>query len=249
MVFAEIVPKSLGVAYSRVAAPWFAWPIQGMVWALYPFVRAGEGLTALLAPRRGREGPSEEEIIALASLGARGGAISPKEAHWVQHVLRLNDVAAVDIMTPRPVMRTLLGEKTIGELGPELLTLNFSRIPVVTEEGPDFITGIALRRKLVNAYLEGRRDAKVADLQETALFVPATMRGHQLLHFFIEHKMHLAVVVDEYGGVMGLVTLEDVIEAMLGEEIVGEFDAHPDLRQYARERAAARFKRQPGGDR
>jgi CBS domain containing-hemolysin-like protein len=246
LIFSEIVPKSIGVAFSRTLAPWLAWPIQVMVWALLPLVWLGEQLARLISPRRQIPGPSEDEIIALAMLSARGGGILAKEAHWVRHVLRLNDVTAGDIMTPRPVMQTLEGGRTVGELAGDLQALGYSRLPVTTADGPDHITGIVMRRRIVNAFLEGERERTVAELQQPASFVPATTRGHQLLDLFIRQKSHLAIVVDEYGGTMGVVTLEDVIEAMLGEEIVGEFDEHADLRDYARKRAAARIK--PRGD-
>jgi len=242
LLFAEIVPKSLGVTHSRVLAPWLAWPIQALVWVLSPVVWMGDLLASVLKSRRTGGGPSEEEIVALAGLGVRCGTILPQEEHCIRHVLRLNNVTAREIMTPRPVLFTLRGDRVVGDMAAELQTLNFSRIPVVTEEGPDHITGIVMRRRIVNAFVEGRRELKIADLQQPALFVPATMRGHQLLHFFTERKSHLAIVVDEYGGTMGAVTLEDVIETMLGEKIVGELDPHPDLRQYARERAAERLK-------
>ena len=242
LAFAEIVPKSLGVMHSRTLALWLVWPIQAMVWALLPIVWAGELVARVVGSPRAAGNPSEEEIIALARLGARGGTILPQEEHWVRNVLRLNNVTAGEIMTPRPVLFTLLGDRTVGDVVAKLPALHFSRIPVVTDEGPDHITGIVMRRRIVNAFLEGRRDVTVADLQQPALFVPTTMRGHQLLNLFIERKSHIAVVVDEYGGTMGAVTLEDVIEAMLGEEIVGELDPHPDLRQYAREQAAEKLK-------
>lgn len=242
LLIGEIVPKSLGVGYARRLIGLLTWPIQAMVWMLYPLVRGGEAMMRFLMPRQRAAGPSEEDILTATRMGVRGGTILPREAHWVAHVLKLNDVTAADIMTPRPVMTTLTDNLTIGELRERISSIVFSRIPVTSEDGPDHITGIVLRRRIVNNLLAGKLTTRLSELQIPAKFVPATMHGHQLLHFFITERMHLAIVVDEYGGTMGLVTLEDVLEAMIGEEIVGEFDPHPDLRQYARERALAGMK-------
>ena len=241
LVVAEIVPNSLGVGYARTLAPWLAWPIQGLIWMFYPLVHAGELLTKLLKPGGKDAGPSEEEIVARASLGARGGAIMHREARWVKGVLELDNHTARDIMTPRPVLATIVGTRTVEDLANDLANLEFSRFPVTTEEGVDHITGVVMRRDLVNSFLAGHRGLTVAELQKPAHFVPEATRGHQLLRTFIKEKTHQAVVVDEYGGTVGVVTLEDVIETILGEEIVDEFDAHPDLREVARRRAAIQF--------
>jgi CBS domain containing-hemolysin-like protein len=242
LVVCEIVPKSLGVGYAGGLAPLLAWPIQVLVWALYPVVSFGEWLTSLVAPRRVGLAPAEDEIIALAHLGALHGSILPEEEKWVHGVLRLNDKTAGKLMTPRTVLTTLEGQRTVGDIEKEISSLRHSRIPVTTDEGPDKILGVVLRRNLVNAVLEGRREVRVQDLAQAALFVPASMRGHQLLSAFVEQKNHLAIVVDEYGGTMGVVTLEDVIEAMLGTQIVGELDPHPDMRAYARSQAKKKMK-------
>ena len=242
LVFGEIVPKTLGVGYARRLAAVLAWPLQILVWVSFPFVRLGEWLARLFLPRRGPEGPSEDEILALASLGVRGGTILPEEAHWIRHILLLNDKTAGGLMTPRPVLTTLLGSRTIGEIEKEIPSLEHSRIPVITAEGSDHVIGVVLRRRLVNALMQGQRDVPVLEFAQPATFVPSSMRGHQLLTTFIEKKKHLAVVVDEYGGTMGVVTLEDVIEAMLGTQIIGELDRHPDMRAYARSRAKSKLK-------
>ncbi len=240
LVFSEILPKSLGVGYAGALAPLLAWPIQISVWALYPVVSASEWLTRRIAPRRGGHAPAEDEIIALAHLGALHGSILPEEEKWVHGVLRLNNKTAGDLMTPRTVLTTLEGQRTIGEIEKEIPSLRHSRLPVTTDEGPDQVTGVVLRRDLVDAAVQDKHDLRVQDLARPALFVPASMRGNRLLSTFIANKTHLAIVVDEYGGTMGVVTLEDVIEAILGAQIVGEFDPHPDMRAYARSRAKAK---------
>jgi len=241
LLFAEIVPKSLGVGYSRKLAPLLAWPIQALVYVSWPFVRFGEALAKVLTPRKDKSGPSEEEIIALARLGVRGGKILPAAGWWIKHMRSLNDVTPDEMMTPRPVMTTLIGTRLIGDLATEIPSLQHSRIPVTSEDGPDHILGFVLRRELVDACVTGNKDKRVEELVHKVMFVPAATRGHQLLSLFIENKTHLAIVVDEYGGTMGLVTLEDVIETMLGTQIVDEFDPHPDMREFARLRAAAKI--------
>jgi magnesium and cobalt exporter, CNNM family len=245
LVLAEIIPKSLGVGYARTLAPVLSWPIQALVWAFYPLVNVGEWLTRRFTPKQRDEGPSQEDIVTLATMGARDGTIMHMEAKWIKGVLELDSLTAREIMTPRPVVTTLVSDMPVSELGAKLAELDYSRVPVTTAEGLDHITGVVMRRRLVNAFLEGHLDLKVADLQQPAKFVPGSMRGHQLLRTFIQEKTHLVIVVDEYGGTMGVVTLEDVIEAMIGEEIVDEFDEHADLREYARLQAAGRLEEEP----
>lgn len=245
LLFAEIIPKSLGVGYSRKLAPRLAWSIQALVYISWPFVRLGEALAGFFSPRGGKSGPSEDEIIALARLGVRDGKILPEEGWWIKNILRLNDITASEMMTPRPVMTTLVGSRLVSDIAAEIPSLQHSRIPVTSEEGPDHILGFVLRRELVDACITGLQEKRVEELAHKTLFVPAATRGHQLLSFFIESKTHLAIVVDEYGGTMGLVTLEDVIETMLGTQIIDEFDPHPDMREYARSRAAEKVEK-PG---
>lgn len=242
LFFSEITPKSLGVGHSRTLAPLLAWPIQGIIWIFYPLVHVGEWIARLLSPARKGEGPSEDEIVTLAALGAKGGAIMTKEAQWVRNVLRLNNAVAGQIMTPRPVLVTVAGRKTVGELADELTKLGFNRLPVVSEEGVDHVTGIVLRSQLFDAVLKGEKNKRVEELQRPVNFVPASMPGHELLRRFIDNRTHMAIVLDEYGGTAGVVTLEDVVEEMLGEEILDEFDTHSDLREFARRKAAKKFK-------
>lgn len=242
LVLAEIVPKSLGVGFARSLAPLLAWPIQALVWAFFPLVHAGEWLTRIIVPRHRKRGPEEDEIMALARLGAHYGTILPEEERWIRSMLHLNDHTATDMMTPRPVLTTLVGSRTVSEIEADIPALMHSRIPLTTEEGPDHILGVVLRRKLFDAVVKKQKHRKLEELAGPALFVPATMRGHQLLLNFIEKKTHMAIVMDEYGGTMGVVTLEDVIEVMLGTQIVDEFDLHPDMRAYARSRAKEKMK-------
>lgn len=242
LIFAEIVPKSLGVSFSRQLAPMLSLPIQLMVWAFWPLVRFGELITNIIRPSQEDSGPSEDEIMAMAHLGAQGGGILPEEEEWVKNVLRLNDKTAGDLMTPRPVVSTLVASRTVGEVEKELPLLFHSRIPVITEEGPDHVVGIVMRRSLVDAVVKGDKDLLIKDLARKEMRVDMETPSHALLKMFISQKNHLAVVVDEYGGTQGVVTLEDVIEEMLGEEIVDEFDRHTDMQEFARTQAASKVK-------
>jgi CBS domain containing-hemolysin-like protein len=200
-------------------------------------VRIGEWIAKTLSPSQQQGGPEEAEIIALAKLGAKSGAIMKKEEKWVRNVLQLNEKTAGEIMTPRTVLTTLRGSLTIGEIERQIPSLHHSRIPVTTEKGADEIIGIVMRRWLVDALIKGKREKKVEELVRPALFVSDEIKGHQLMELLVSKRSHMAVVVDEFGGTMGVVTLEDVIEEMLGFEIVDEFDPHPDMREFAEAQA------------
>ncbi len=156
-------------------------------------------------------------------------------------MLRLNDVTARDIMTPRTVVFKLAADTTVGGLAEQAEKVPYARIPVYDPDDPENWLGVVLRRNILARLARDEFDTAVGSLCRPLHFVPGTIAGHQLLSEFLKRREHLFGVLDEYGAVDGVVTLEDVLETLIGEEIVDETDAVVDLQAAARARRAKRL--------
>lgn len=183
---------------------------------------------------------NESEIMLLAKIGYQEGIIEDDEAEMIQRVFLLNDLAASDLMTPRTALTYLRGDLSLAASRVEIVTSQHTRI-IVIEESLDRVIGVALKDELLTAMVEGKRDRKIAEFIRKVRFVPETIQADRLLKLFQKSRSHLAVVVDEYGTVSGVVTLEDVLEVLTGE-IVDETDRIIDLQAAARKRLARMLK-------
>jgi CBS domain containing-hemolysin-like protein len=173
-------------------------------------------------------------------MAAKSGNLSPHEMRWVENALGLDKVSARDLMTPRTVVQSVSIDMTVGALADVLRTMRHSRLPVYEAGDYDRVVGMVHRRDLYDAVTDGALDQPLAELVLPLEFVPDSMKAPQLLEKFIRDKRHMVAVIDEYGGFEGIVTLEDVLECMLGLEIVDEHDEHIDMQELARRRARAR---------
>ena len=169
---------------------------------------------------------SEEEITALTRLGQQTGAIEKDESELIQRVFRLNDVTAWDIMTPLSQIDAIDGRRTLGEVRSELMTLTHTRLPV-HEGSLDKVSGVVHLRDMLQALSDGKEMMPVRVLAKPPTFIPDTAAGDDLLRHFQRTKQHLAIVVDAFGTVLGLLTLEDVLEELVGD-IVDETDVEPE---------------------
>lgn len=241
LVFSEILPKSIGVRYAPALVPFLAGPLQFLIWVSWPVARPARLLMSRMTGGTTIPGPSEEEVIALSQLAWRSGKLTAGELAWIENSLRLDLVSAYDLMTPRTVVQTLATDRRIGDLARETSTLRHSRFPVVADGDPDKVVGFVLRRDVVDAIASGQPSRTIGEITRTLQFVPDTMKGPALLQKLIKDKVHMVAVTDEYGGFEGIVTLEDVLEHLLGEEIVDEHDDHVDMQELARRRARGRM--------
>jgi CBS domain containing-hemolysin-like protein len=220
LIFSEIIPKTLGVSYATRLAPIFSLHIQVLIWILYPAVIMSELITDLFKPKAKDTFPTEEDILSVASLGVRSGGILPEEFKWLKNILRLNNVQAKDMMTPRDLIVHLASEDRLNEVKNDSKSWSHSRLPLFRDGDPDRPAGMVMRREVVAAIREGRDESNLLELVKPAQVVPSTMAGHEILQEMIHTRQQLFLVVDEDGKTLGLITLEDVIEEMLGEEIV-----------------------------
>lgn len=238
LLCSEVVPKTIGVVYSRELAGVVARPIQAMVWVLGPLVWLTGLVTQLLSRGRVQSQVSGEELRVMARLGMKTGAIEAAEAAVIENVLTLTGRTAADIMTPRTVVFSLRASLTLRELQGSGRSVDYSRVPVY-DDGPDDVVGMVHLREVLTAMANGQVDRTLESFMRPLDFVPGTISADRLLRRFLERRQHMAMVIDEYGGLDGLVTLEDVLEEILGEEIVDEFDPAVDMRELARRRRRA----------
>lgn len=235
LVVSEIMPKTAGVIYSRPLSLHIARPLKWLVWLLRPLVWLASSLTRAVAGGRKPEGISDEEILTLTRLGHQEGTIDKDEAAVIHNILALEEKTVRQVLTPRTVLFALSGEISVRTAYKEPKVLTHSRIPVYFKNLDD-IAGIVHRRDILKAVAADRFDAKIESLMRPAHFVPARMKLNRALQLFLERGVHLFVALDEFGGTSGVVTLEDVLETILGKEIVDEFDEVADLRQLAQKR-------------
>lgn len=234
LALTEIIPKSLGVRYAWQLGTRITWPLQLMIWLVWPLVWLARKATRLVAGSSGT-GPSEEEVVALSRLAARSGVLSPEEHRWVRNALRLNRVTAGEIRTPRPVVETIPADTLIADVVKDPSRWVHSRVPVVAVEGDDQIIGLMRRREAFDA-ASSAGALRVRDIMHAIEFVPESMSARVLLSKFVGQRVHMLGILDQYGTFQGVVTLEDVLESLLGEEIVDEHDVVEDWQAFARTR-------------
>lgn len=233
LVVSEIVPKTLGALYWRQLAPLCAQVLRGVIWTMYPLVVFAQGLTRLMSRGAPQHSISREEFTALAELGVREGVFSAEEASQVASLMRFRALTAEDVMTPRPVIFALDENKTVAAALREQGQLPFSRIPLY-RGSHDNIHGFIRKDDLLMAAVS-QPDTPLADLRRNLLAVPENQPLAVLLRKMVDSRDQIALVVNEYGGVLGVVTMEDLIETLLGLEIVDETDKTIDMQALARE--------------
>lgn len=233
LFLSEIIPKTLGAVYWRSLTGFTAQFVRGLISLLYPLILVSELLTKWIARGKKVHAFSRDEFIAMAGLGEKSGHIRGDESRIIGNLLRLDSLTARDIMTPRTVMVALKKDMTVLEALEELAEKPFSRLPVYGKNMDD-IHGFVLKDDILLNHAQGRPDIKLETLQHEMKFVPAEKSLSNLLDFLLDQRIHIALVVGTYGGTAGLLTLEDVVETLLGMEIVDENDAVQDMQSLAR---------------
>ena len=231
-VVATSLPRTWAVLNPDRAALAAARPIRALVRfsPLRIASRALIGLTNLLLPGKGlAQGPyvSEEELLAVAELGVEEGVIEEDERALIESIIEFGDTVVREVMVPRPDMVTVAGDFRVADVMEVMLLNGYSRLPVCGD-GIDDVVGLAYAKDLMRAERDGKEGRPVAELARPARYVPETKRVPDMLREMQGEKFHMAIVVDEYGGTAGLVTLEDIIEELVGE-IVDEFDVEDPI--------------------
>lgn len=241
LVVSEIIPKTLGALYWRQMAPFCAQVLRCVIWSMYPLAVFAQSLTRLLSKGGAPHSISREEFTALAELGVREGVFTAEESSQVASLMRFRALAARDVMTPRPVIFSLDESLSVATALKANTRFPFSRIPLFSEQH-DNIHGFIRKDDLLMAAVN-RPEIALTELRRDLLTVPETQPLADLLRKMVENRDQIALVVNEYGGVMGLVTIEDLTETLLGMEIVDETDNAIDMQALARELWVKRARR------
>ncbi|MEB3230889.1 MAG: hemolysin family protein [Leptolyngbyaceae bacterium] len=236
IIFGEILPKTLGERFAEPISLVVAFPVRTLTTILSPFIWIVEHVTTPISQGRTMPVTNEAEIQFLAKIGRQAGSIEDDEAELIQRVFHLNDVTAADLMTPRVALTALKGDRILAEAKAEIIASPHSRI-VIYKESIDEVIGIALKDNLLTALIDNQGEQAIVNLTRRVQFVPESIRADRLLHQFQSTREHLVIVSDEYGGVSGVVTLEDVLEELI-DEIVDETDTAVDLQATARRKRA-----------
>ena len=241
LVFSEIIPKTLGANYWQALAPLFGRLIEGLTILLFPFVWLSEKLTRLISRRDASSSFSRDEMEAMAEIGEKEGLLETKELKIVKNLMRLRLLSARDIMTPRSVIFSASGQLSVGEFFSRYADKPFSRIPIY-EGGADDVTGFVLRSDLLIAQAKDQFDKKLSEFKRDFLVMLDVFSASELFDRLMHEKSHIALLVDEYGSVQGLVTLEDIMETLIGLEITDELDKVEDMQVLAHKRWRARME-------
>lgn len=235
LVFSEIIPKTLGAVYAKALTPFTAYSLRVLLVALKPAVFLSEFVTRSMRPSEEAPTVTRSELQVMARISAEEGGIQERENRIVANLLQLAEVQVETIMTPRTVMVTLQEDETVGDVMRSHAILPFSRLPVYGESADD-IKGYVLRHELYIRAAADEHDVKLREIARRLDVVPETNSVADALDDFIAKQDHIFLVIDEYGGTAGLITMEDAVETLLGIEILDESDPVPDLRELARRR-------------
>ncbi len=235
LVLTEIFPKTIGARYWRELAGVSAIIIRAMIFITYPLVIASSFITKIFSSKSVEQTTSREEISVLANIGAEEGVFGEKENKIIQNLIRLKSIKTYEVMTPRVVVSVADENMELDDFLKNKEYLRFSRIPVYSEND-EHITGYVFRQTVFEKLAEDKVGLKLKDLKREIVFIPNSKPLLGVWELLLEKKEHIAVVVDEYGGMDGIVTMEDIIETLLGFEIVDEKDTIADMQQFARER-------------
>lgn len=242
LVFSEIIPKTLGATYWQQLAPVMGVLIAWLTRLLLPFVWLSEKLTRLLS-RSGISAYtfSRDEMTAMAKIGREEGLLDVKELKIVTNLMKLHRLSVRDIMTPRPVIFSVPEKMNVQDFFAAHSEKPFSRIPVYGRNADD-ITGYVLKNDLLTAQAKDDFDKHLSDFKRDFLIVPDKLVASDLYDRLMYEKSHIALIVDEYGAVQGLVTLEDVVETLIGLEITDESDKVEDMQALAHKRWRERME-------
>ncbi len=242
LVLSEIIPKTLGAIYWRQLAPIVVRLLVPTTLLMWPLVKMAQGLTKLLARGGKQAAVSREELAALADLGAREGVVDEEESRILGNLFRLEEVRVRDIMTPRTVVFSLPASQTVDETLAEHPQIRFSRLPIYGKDFDD-VVGFVLRHDLMLRAAEGRGETTLEELSRPIEAVSEKLSLRGLFERFMDRRAHVALVLGEYGGTSGIVTLEDLVETLLGLEIVDEVDRVEDMQELARQKWRERAAR------
>ena len=234
LVITEIIPKTIGARYWKSLAKLTLNIINIMLFITYPLVIFSTKITKLITNNKKENITSREEISALAQIGTNQGVFSENENKIIQNILRLQKIKVTQIMTPRVVVTSINENLTLADFQNDKKYLNFSRIPTYSKQNEKITGYVFLQDILKEISAQKNHNLLIKKFKRNVLTIPSSITVYNLWEKMLEEKEHISIVVDEYGGLSGITTMEDVIETLIGLEITDENDTIIDMQKYAK---------------
>ncbi|WP_018984778.1 CNNM domain-containing protein [Salinimonas chungwhensis] len=243
LVFSEIIPKTVGATYWRALAPVTAFFLKYLIIVMYPFVVMSEKLTRGFKEDSPLRGLSRDELQAMAELSGQEGQLAQQEAALMQSLLSMHELKVKDALTHRTEMFSVSEEMTVETFFSQHANIEYSRIPIFEKDDSENISGFVLRSDLLVAQAKGEVNKPLKDYAMSMVTVLNSMPLPTIFDQFLQKRVHILLVVDEYGGLEGIVTLEDLLENLLGVDIMDEKDTNVSMRRFAHMMAKRRERR------
>ena len=243
LILSEIIPKTLGANHWQKLVPFTVNTLEIIIFLLYPLVWVSQIITRALKRDKSQSVFSRSEFLAMAEIGVTEGVVEQQDSEIIGNLLQMVTVRAKDIMTPRTVVRLASEQQTIKDFYKTTGELPFSRIPLYEGKENEHIVGYFLKAELLESLVLGNGDLHLSTIKRNISVVHENLPISDLFNQFLEKREHIALVVDEYGGMAGIVTMEDVMETLLGMEITDESDNTVDMQALARKNWEARARR------
>lgn len=242
LVLSEIIPKTFGATYWQRLAPFTVNSLTVVIILLYPLVWMSQQITRVM--KKGSKGSvfSRSEFLAMAEIGVEEGHVDPRQSEIIQNLFDLHAVPVKDVMTPRTVVTSAPQDMKIREFFELNKKLPFSRVPLYEGESKEAVTGYFMKDTLLSSLLHDMGDRPLGILRREIMVVPDSTGIRDVFNSFLERQEQIALVVDEFGGMAGIVTMEDLVETLLGTEIIDEYDDVADMRAVAKRRWEAHAK-------
>ncbi len=242
LILSEIIPKTIGANRWKSLAPFTVRSIGVLLWVLHPLVWLSQRITKTLKKDKARSIFSRADLAASVRESEQSGALDESESAIIKNLLAFEKKTVRDIMTPKTVALMADEETPLREFYDQNQPLPYSRIPIF-KETRDHVTGIILKDELLQNLVEGKDSASLKEIKRSIDFIQDTTALPELFQSLTKEKQHLFIVSDDFGVVVGIVTMEDMFETLLGQEIVDETDAHVDLQKLAKEQWEERNKK------
>lgn len=243
LILSEIIPKTLGANHWQKLVPFTVGTLDIIIIALYPLVWLSQIITRSLKKDKSQSVFSRSEFLAMAEIGVTEGMVEQQDSEIIANLLRLKSVRTADIMTPRTVVRLASEQQTIKDFYKDAGELPFSRIPLYEDDIKEHVSGYCIKAELLESLVLGKGDLALGTIKRDIIVVPEGLPISDLFTLLLEKREHIVLVVDEYGGMAGIVTMEDIMETLLGMEITDESDSTVDMQALARKNWEARARR------
>ncbi|MEZ5007633.1 MAG: CNNM domain-containing protein [Chitinophagales bacterium] len=240
LILSEIIPKTIGANNWRALAPFTVRTIRILNFILLPFIWVSQLITKRLKNEKGVSVLTRTDFLMMADEIEKGGIIDVEDSKIIRNVLHWNEIPVSKIMTPRTVILAALGSDTIQSLY-DAHELRHSRIPIYNKD-IDGIDGYVLKDKVLESIINGKGNEPLSSIKREFLVFKRTDRVDDTFNALMDKREHIGLVLNEFGGVEGIVTLEDIMETVIGQEIVDEYDTVADMRKLAQEKAKERLK-------